>query len=55
MKNFRVVRLTITLLLGIFLLLVSIPITSEMAMEKVYEFEMKNRYRITELNEMYKK
>lgn len=54
MKNIRKVTLAITLLLGIFLFVVSIPITSEMVMEKFYDFEMEKNYRITELNEMYK-
>lgn len=40
MKNFRKVTLAITLLLGIFLFVVSIPVTSEMVMEKFYDFEM---------------
>jgi len=54
MKNFRKVTLAITLLLGIFLFVVSIPVTSKMVMEKFYDFEMEKKYRITELNEMYK-
>ncbi|WP_282173939.1 hypothetical protein [Cytobacillus firmus] len=54
MKKFRIVGLAFILLLGIFLFGVSIPVTSELVMEKVYDFEMKNKYRITELNEMYK-
>lgn len=49
----RVLRI-ISLLLGIFLFVVSIPLSSKIMMEKVYDWEMEKNYKIIELNEMYK-
>lgn len=54
MKVFRKSILLLTLFIGIFLFLISIPITIEMVKEKLYEREMERNYKITELNEMYK-
>ncbi|WP_251394756.1 hypothetical protein [Metabacillus litoralis] len=45
---------TANLIIGIILLILSIPTSSKVLMEKVYDWEMKSRYEISELNEMYK-